>query len=28
MRRALVEIEQLACMSEDPVLIRVEGEER
>jgi len=28
MRRALVEIKQLACMSEDPVLIRVEGEER
>jgi hypothetical protein len=28
MRRALIEIKQLACMSEDPVLIRVEGEER
>jgi len=28
MKSALVEIKQLACMSEDPVLIRVEGEER
>jgi homoserine dehydrogenase len=28
MRQALVEIKQLACISEDPVLIRVEGEER
>jgi homoserine dehydrogenase len=28
MRRALAEIKKLACMSEDPVLIRVEGEER
>ena len=28
MKSALIEIKRLACMSEDPVLIRVEGEER
>jgi len=28
MGKALGEIKQLACISEDPVLIRVEGEER
>ncbi len=28
MGKALVEIKRLACISEDPVLIRVEGEER
>jgi homoserine dehydrogenase len=28
MRKALIEIKRLACISEEPVLIRVEGEER
>jgi hypothetical protein len=28
MAKALVEIKRLACISEEPVLIRVEGEEQ